>query len=432
MRLFRSPHPAAMFAAWFLVVFNVLFPKGGFKLGELPVTWGYLFLALSAPPLLLYRLLALPLRYRETVYWAVLCLLPMQMIFLYSGMQFGVAEMSFSFSSFVNLFILPWLFLLLYPSFLPFLDGVRLSRWLRCCILLAAIWGIFLFVWHPLTGKFVEVPYLTVNAADYGHLEYTKDISRGSLFKLISTYNNGNLYGVATLILMPVYELLEPVRWRRLTVKLALVLTLSRTVWFGMVLYEALPLLPMFGRQIATFPIVKLGGARRRLLALGLSAAAILTGLLLMSANVSFLFDPTGGGRAGMVAALYTSGFWPARPLEGFSETVYFSAAHLFGYVGLLAFTLIMASPVLLLVIDRSALVSPTRRAALKGVVLYACVAAIDGGFDFLPMMLFYWFAYMIYLYGWPGEAAALAVARRRVGSKLHTPTAVPAAIHSV
>ena len=36
-----------------------------------------------------------------------------------------------------------------------------------------------------------------MNASDYGELEITKNIGRGFFYKLISTYNNGNLYGVA-------------------------------------------------------------------------------------------------------------------------------------------------------------------------------------------------------------------------------------------
>ena len=95
------------------------------------------------------------------------------------------------------------------------LDGERLAHWFRTCVFLAAAWGIFLFFFRPLTGHFIEIPYITVNASDYGELENTKNIARGTLFKLISTYNNGNLYGVATLLLLPLYLQLEPRRFRR-------------------------------------------------------------------------------------------------------------------------------------------------------------------------------------------------------------------------
>jgi hypothetical protein len=68
-----------------------------------------------------------------------------------------------------------------------------------------------------------------------------------------------------------------------------------------------------------------------------------------------------------------------------------------------------MLSPMLLLIIDPSALQSPSRTAALKGLILYAILAASDGALNFLPTMAFYWFTYMIYLFGWPGTQPAVA-----------------------
>lgn len=405
MRLFRKPHPVAMFLTWLIVVFNVLFPKGGIKAGPLPITWGYLFIALSAPVLLLYRVLVFPLRYRAPVYLALLLAAPMQVLFVYAGLAFGVRDAAFAFANFVGLFVMPFLFLLLYPPFLAVIDGDRLSRYVRWCMLLAAIWGILMFFWHPITGHYIEIPYLTVNAADYGQLELTKHIARGLFFKLISTYNNGNLYGVATLILLPLYDLLEPVKWRRITLKIALVLTLSRTVWIGLVLNESLPLIVLLARQARTFPVLYLGKAARKVLAVGVMIGIILSALVFNNANLSFLFDTSGGGRLPMLELIFKSGWLPSQPLGPFSETVYTSAAYLFGFVGMFAFALIMFSPLVLLMVDNSALRSPTRRAALKGLLLYAAMAAIDGGINYLPMMLFYWFTYMTFIYGWPGEA---------------------------
>ena len=209
MRILRNPHPVTMFVVWFLTVFLVLFPKGGVKIGDLPLTWGYMFFALTTPPLLLVRMVRFPVRLPVRL-WAVLAaLLPMQLLALYAVTFYGFADLAYGTSTFANLFFLPPIFLLIYPEFLRYVDGERLSRYFRWCILIAAIWGIFLFFWHTFTGHFIEIPYLTVNADDYGELEGTKHIARGFYFKLISTYNNGNLYGVATLILLPLYDLLE-------------------------------------------------------------------------------------------------------------------------------------------------------------------------------------------------------------------------------
>jgi hypothetical protein len=48
---------------------------------------------------------------------------------------------------------------------------------------------------------------------------------------------------------------------------------------------------------------------------------------------------------------------------------------------------------------------SPVRKAALKGLILYAIVATIDGATNLIPVMAFYWFAYMVFLFGLPGES---------------------------
>lgn len=403
----RRAHPLAMFSAWFFVVFLVLFPKGGLKLGVLPITWGYLYLALSFVPLLAVRLLALPLRWPRRVLIACAMLLPMQLLFVYAGVFNGVSDPPFAFSSFVALFALPWIFLLLFPPFLQFVDGERLSKYLRWCMLMAALWGIFLFFLHPITGHFIEIPYLTVNSGDIGDLETTKHIARGFFFKLISTYNNGNLYGVSTLILLPLYRKLEPVRWRRAAIVVALLLTLSRTVWAGIILLEAFPLIALLARQFRTLPVVYLRSAWRRLALLAFVVALVFGALLFLSLGpnaLAFLLDPTAGGRTTEIARVQSSGltFLPSAPLAGFVEILYVTAVQDFGISGLIAFLLLMFSPVLLLFFDRGALRSPYRLAALQGLVLYIVLAASDGGMDFIPVMAFYWFAYMIYLFDWP------------------------------
>ncbi len=408
MRILRKPHPVAMFIVWFLTVFLVLFPKGGLKLGLLPLTWGYLFIAMTALPLAVVRLVAFSTRMPIRLWATVGMLLPMQLLCVYAIAFYGIFDTSFAISTLTSLFFLPWIFLLIYPMFLRYIDGERFSRYFRVCLFFAALWGIFLFFWHPITGSYVEIPYLTVNAADYGELESTKHIARGLFFKLISTYNNGNVYGVATLILLPLYNLMEKARWRRIIVKLALFLTLSRTVWAGLVIAEVLPLGLLVIRQFATFPRVYLGHAAKRLFALLVTVGLIIASLLFNSAKLSFLFDPTFGGRADMIAQLAHSTLLPNHGLSGFQEVLYASAANEFGYAGLVAFTLIMLSPVLLLFIDSSASQSPVRRAALKGLILYAFMGGSDGALNYIPVMAFYWFVYMIYLFGWPGATSAM------------------------
>jgi hypothetical protein len=404
MFIAKKPHPVAMFCAWFLVVFLVLFPKGGIKIGSVPLTWGYLFLGLSAPLLVLVRLLATPLLINRRVLAALAMLLPVQALLIYAVLTYGIADIPFFISTFTGLFVLPCVFLLVYPSFLAYIDGERLARYLCWCIFAAAVWGIFLFFWHTIMGYYIEIPYFTVNAEDYGQLESTKHIARGRFFKLISTYNNGNLYGVATLILFPLYSLLEKMRWRRIVVWLAILLTLSRTVWVGLILMAALPIIALAGRQIKSFPRLFLKTALRQIIAVGVTVVLISAALLFNSSSLSFLLDPTLGGRSDTVTFHSYSTLLPSAPLDGFTEILYASAIIVIGYAGMIAMILVFTSPLLLLIFDRTTPDSPSRRAALKGLVLYMFLAGSDAGFNYIPVMAFYWFVYMIYLFGWPSE----------------------------
>ena len=403
----EAKSPLAMFGALSLVVFLVLFPKGGFRLGPLPLTWGYLLLMVITPPAFLVRFLQFPLVFPRRVLLVVAMLLPMQMLFYYAYRFYGVLNPPFAFSTFVGLFALPWIFLLIFGAFFPRLDGDQLARWFRFCVFWAAVWGIFLFFLHPITHHFIEVPYLTVNASDYGELESTKNIGRGFFFKLISTYNNGNLYGVATLLLLPLFDRMEPSRLRRLLLKFALFLSLSRTVWVGLILNELLSLSVQLMRQIPTFPVLFLGAARRRFIAVGVIVGFILFSLLFITSQgggAQFILDLTGGNRVDQIYAAQGKGFLPQYGLYGFGEILYASAAQYWGIAGLIAFTLIMVSPLMLLAGEPGAMRSPLRRAAVKGLIIYIVMAGIDGALDFIPVMAFYWFVYAVFLYGWPGE----------------------------
>ena len=364
-------------------------------------------LGIITPPAFMVRFLQFPLRFPRRVLLVTAALIPFQMLSWYAYKFYGVSNPPFAFSTFVGLAALPWIFLLIYGPFFPRLDGEQLARWMCTCMAYAAVWGIFLFFLHPVAHHFIEVPYLTVNASDYGELENTKNIARGVFFKLISTYNNGNLYGVATLLLLPLFDKLESSKFRRTAVKTALFLTLSRSVWVGLIFNEVLSLSLVLLRQIKTFPVLFLGAARRRFIAIGAIVGFSLFSVLFISyqgGGMQFLLDVTGGQRVNQVYAAEGTSFLPQTGLYGFGEVLYASAAQYWGIAGLFAFCLIIFSPLLILLADPSVMRSPLKRAALKGLILYMLMAASDGALDFIPVMAFYWFVYAVFLYGWPGD----------------------------
>ena len=403
----RVQHRLAEGVAWLLVTFLVLFPKGGLKLGGVPLTWGYLVMAATAPPLLVWRLLVLPLRMQPMLAAVLASCLPFQLVFLYSIVTNGYESVAYLLSLLVCFFALPYIFLFLYPPFFPMLDRARFVRLFCGCIFWAAAFGIFLFFWKPLTGKLIEIPLLTVNLADYGQIELTKHIARGAFLKLISTYNNGNVYGVATLLLLPLYSTLEPRRYRRVLVRVALVLTLSRTIWAGLVAEQLLA----FGRpllaSLPTFPRVYLAGSGKRLLLLGTTTVGILTALFAGSYSLAFLFDPSLGGRIGEFSSATQATLLPSVVAKAFSEVLFASALTYYGYTGFFGVALLFTFPVVLCAVRPELLRDPVRRGAAKGLVLYLIVSTSDGATDLIPVMAFYWFVYAVMVCGLPGTLGA-------------------------
>ena len=375
------------------------FPKGGLRLGGLPLTWGYLLLFLSVVCLLPYRMLAVRAQYVRRHLAAFAFIVPFFILFFYSLIGYGVSGKYF----------LPVLFLWFYPPMLSMLDRERVLKCLHYCVFFAAIYGIFQFFWRPVMGYYIQIPFLTSNGDDILDLATTHNNARGYFFKLISTYNNGNLYGAATLIVLRLYDLATPKAWQRWTLRLALVLTLSRTIWAGLVINELLSLGAVVLEQAKTFPRIRLGRAAKTAIFLLLMAPFfVFATKLVKNGDTSFLLDPTLGGRTGQFQHLGEISFFPTFPSQFmFTEVIYLSAINLFGYVGFICITLILLSPVGILLIDKRALADPVRRTAFKGLILYALICTSDGAIDYIPISAFYWFAYMIFLFGLPGSRQA-------------------------
>ncbi len=409
----RRRHRPLHALCFLMVVFLVLFPKGGVKVAGTPLTWGYFLLGFTVLPALLYRMIVFPLTFRPSALLAFGTAMPFQILLLYSVRANGFDGFGILFSHLTAFLLFPFLFLLIYPVFLPWIDPVRFQRWLRFCILAAAIWGILLFLWRPFFGYYIEIPLLTVNLGDYGQLEATKHIDRGAFYKLISTYNNGNVYGVATLILFPLYRLIEPSRWKRNIVRFALVLTLSRTVWLGLVIEQLLSALASLPALVASLPRVYPGQALRRLGALVITFAVVFVGFLFSVQSLSFLTDTSLGGREAQFRAFLHPPILPDVPVGGFAEVMYSSALLLFGVAGFLSIVLLFLSPLLLIALYPRLARVPTNRAAAKGLLLYAIVAGADGATNLIPVMVFYWFTYMTFLYGLPGEQRGAVLARQ-------------------
>jgi hypothetical protein len=215
------------------LIFLFAFPKGGIKENSLPITWGYLLLFLPCPfylfsiaknrifsARLLTYLLTLPFSV-----WSVLIL----------SLSDKSSLVFVRFSSFIISFIfMPFILLLIFGDILDRLWFQKiLKNTFKVCIRFVVLFGIFHFFYKLITGIYFEIPFLTINADDYGMTPTKMNLRNDYVSKLISTYNNGNIFGISMLIISPLYLSIEK---RRIFVSLlgiALLLTLSRTVWIG-------------------------------------------------------------------------------------------------------------------------------------------------------------------------------------------------------
>jgi len=390
----------AEWLAYNLAIFLVLFPKGGFKAGSIPLTWGYAIIGIALLCGLPFYLLENSYKFKAESIATFLSLAPFQILLIYSLLVNGSEHWSYALSDVVCFFVLPFAFLGIFPHFLPRIRMDRLLTLTRWLIFLAAAYGIFLFIWRLATGKYIEIPFLTVNIDDVGTLDSKFNSRPDGLFKLISTYNNGNQYGVATLLLFPLYEELEQNSIRKLIVRIALVLTLSRTIWVGMILNELIDILSHVVRDVANTSRLSLRfRTMLRSVRLVLMAGIVL-GMTLLFSGISFLFDSSLGGRADYLVTLTHLTWLPSVPVDGFAEIVYFSALFLFGVTGLLAVLLVFTAPLVLFFSFKSLRQSPIQIAAAQGLTLYIFLAAMDGALNYIPTMAFYWFLWMLLLHG--------------------------------
>lgn len=367
-----------------LVGFILVFPKAGFKVGDVPITFGYLVLGVVAVFVLAFNIVSGRIcRLSRTRWIAFGAMLPFSCIVTVTIHFNGYDGFGFLLSLFVSLVFVPTFFIFVLAPQLENVDLDRLLNMLRVGVYVVAVYGIFLFIYKFYTGSFIEVPYLTVNASDVGTLE-DKYIDRGGVFKLISTYNNGNIYGVSLLILLPLYALVERSPYRLLIVKTSLLLTLSRTVWIGLLLHEILNRL--YVSRVSLKNILGLVAG------ISLVLLGVFLSLWLIGVDASFLFDPNLGGRSHLLSETSAS-LYALKPFKDIKEIVYISVLNGFGLVGLFAFVFLMMSPLVLHFLQwtkhgRSAY----KRSLALGMVLYLILAGSDGAILYIPVMAFYWF----------------------------------------
>jgi hypothetical protein len=362
-----------------LFLFLLFFPKGGIKLGPIPITWGYLLLALFSLSALFQKHFSFSLDRCKTL----LLMLPFQILSALSFLFLSIERMTQTLSFLLTFFFLPYIFFLLFSKPIDQIDEKHFVKLIKKGVLFISCYGIFLFSYKIFTGQFLCIPLLTMNLGDYQDIDQ-KCIDRGFGFKLISTFNNGNLYGICLLMLLPIYCLTEKSFYKKGLCKLSLLLTLSRTVWIGFFAYELLYTL-IVSKNKKLFFIKAI-----------ISAAAITSSLSLLAfyydLPLSFFLDHTLGGRAKLIAKSFQNPtLFPNIPFQEIREAVYPSIFEQFGLIGLFTFLLFLTAPFLVKFMQIQKLLS-TERGLLLGIILYWILCFSDGAILLIPTMVFYLF----------------------------------------
>jgi hypothetical protein len=358
---------------------NFLFPKAGFKIDDLPITIGYLLILFST----IFFLFSFLAHLKKEHFLFFLAWLPFQLFSFFQFVVYPIKELGYFFSFLIHFFFFPFYFYILVQGSFGYLDHKRWVCYLKRSFLFLALFGVFLFFYKIFTGVFLEIPGLTVNFNDLGTLEEEKFIDRGGIYKLISTYGNGNLYGICLLFFYPLYLHEEKKPYFRFLVRVSFILTLSRTVWIGCLFCECLDLLRSFHWK-------KIGSILFLLVSMGLIDRA----LSLLMAQDEFAFDPNLGGRATQLETFYTLTLLGHGGFDGIYEMVYLGLLHHFGILGLFAFLFAYLFPIAYTVCFKS--ISPYQTSLIIGLTCYLFLSLSDGAILLIPTFLLYYFAVIL------------------------------------
>jgi len=362
------------------LIFLLFFPKGGIKLSGIPITWGYIIFFMSSLFLILkYKIFNVKISKKKG--FVILSMLSFQVYILISLYFNGNSNLGMTVSLIVSLILIPWLSIVYVGKYIDeHMDIYYLFKIVKIGLIFISIYGIFLFFYRIFTGKWIEVPFLTINFGDLGRLD-EKFITRGGIYKLISTYNNGNIYGISVSILLPLYEFIEKSKIKKLIVKVSMVLTLSRTVWISLIVYELL-IRPLINGIVLKKIIMQVIFVILIVFSLYKIAGTI------TSNPIGFLFDKNLGGRVGALDILHNFELVSTKPVSGIFEIVYLGVLNAFGLIGLLLFLFMMLSPIISSICVRNVY----KKSLLYGLILYLIISLSDGAILLIPVMMFYWF----------------------------------------
>lgn len=370
-------------AVFFLFFFFVIaFPKGGFKVYGIPFTWGYLFLATFS----VFSLIKARYSLSKQRVIALLAILPFGVFGIVAIVVLGTTDVGIAASFIVSFLFLPIVFFLSFSKYLEDVDAALIEKMLVRSLFFVSLFGVFAFFYKLFFLDFLLIPYLMIPVEDIQNFAITRMIDRGNIFKLVSTYNNGNIYGICMLMFFNYYFHVEKSLIKRTIFVLALIFTLSRTVWIGLF---AVSWLGFFFQEKTRSSLI------RHLLFWGVGMGSFGACAYLLNINTGFLFDAHLGGRLWQFETLKTFSLLPSSAYQPIWEIVYLGILENFGFTGLLLFLFGMLTPLALYFFCRKKgedrRQTPQNRIAL-GLIAYLILCCSDGAMQYIPTMAIFWF----------------------------------------
>mgnify|MGYP006422509595 CR=1 FL=1 len=385
----RSTTAAVCFVL--LAVFLIAFPKGGIKISGVPLTWGYILLGLMTP-LALLTLTPPPRRCLNALFMSLGFMMLILPLSGYAALSASGRGLGFIFAVMMSFGVFPIIFYIFFAPKLKRIPPHVFVTTLLWCVRFIAVYGIFLFIYKVGTGTFFEIPYLTVNSADLGKLDDKPIMRAGGFAKLISTYNNGNIYGACLPLILPVYLLFEKNPLFVGVVWASQFLTISRTAWAGGLFL--IFILYFIGHKPNAKRIL------RGLLITFIGFILIWWLLQLLGRDMAWLFDPTMNGRVQKYDDfLSTLRIFPKGEVAAFGEIVYMGILRNHGLIGFLTFLPFFFAPWLLSRTGKM-VQHPIRRAARQGLLSYYLMSCSDAAILFIPVMAFFFFTALMALEG--------------------------------
>lgn len=377
-RIILKNYKIRNFLALIGVILLVIIPKGGFKIANIPITWSYLYLGLIFS-IIVFSIKS-TFKVNQKTILCYLSTLPFVIYFIIHISVFGYDGTLGTLIAFgVSFIFIPFLFLILLSSPLRKIDINYIEKLIYNAILIISIYGILLFIYKQFVGSYIEIPYVTINADDAGTLE-SKYNQRGDIFKLISTYNNGNIFGVCVLMLFPVFYKKQKNIFHLLIVCVALLLTLSRTVWIGMVLFFLIEYRSRLLKLIRVYALI--------ISLLFLLSSVVLTSYFQYGSLSNFIFDGNFGGRLGLIRNSSGLSLFGSEPFVIIEEVVYLSIYRQLGLTGLVLFCISLFMPFIVYRYSYKA----KNGIYFTGILIYWVLCMSDGCMLLIPTLAFYYF----------------------------------------